>query len=62
MVIWIQMIDANNGCEKIMMLKFAEMIRKIHEFPISANKPTDLTDVKPESDWNQPNLNKKISQ
>ena len=45
-----------------MMLKIPEIIRKIHEFPISANKPTDLTDVKPAADWNQLNLNKKISQ
>ena len=47
-----------------MMLKFPEMIRKIHEFPISVNKPTDLTGVKPAADWNQPrsNLNGKISQ
>ena len=56
------MIDTNNGCEKNMMLKFPEMIRKIHEFPISANKPTDLTNVKPAAGWNQPNLNEKISQ
>ena len=38
------------------------MIGKIHEFPISANKPTDLTDIKPAVNWNQPNLNEKISQ
>ena len=42
-----------------MMLRFPEMMRKIHEFLISANKPTYLTDVKPAAD---PNLNKKISQ
>ena len=56
------MIDTNNGYEKNMMLNFPEMIRKIHEFPISANKPTDLTDVKPAAHWNQRNLNEKISQ
>ena len=42
--------DTNNVCEKIMMLKFPEMIRKIHQFPISANKPTYLTDIKPPAD------------
>ena len=56
------MIGSNNGCEKIMVLTFPEMIKKNHEFPISANRPTDLTDVKPVADWNQPNLNEKISQ
>ena len=45
-----------------MMLKFPEMIKKIHEFPISANRPTDSTDVKLAADWNQPNLNEKIPQ
>ena len=54
--------DTNNGCEKNYDVKFLEMIRKIHEFPISANKPTDFTDIKPAANWSQPNLNEKISQ
>ena len=28
----------------------------MHKFPIPANYPTELTDVKPAADWNQPNL------
>ena len=44
-----------------MMLKFREKIRKIYEFPISANKPRDLTHVRPAPDWNKCNLNEKIS-
>ena len=56
------MIDTNNGCEKNYDVKFPEMARKMHEFPISANKPTDLTDIKPAANWNQPNLNEKMSQ
>ena len=42
-----------------MMLKFLEMIRKRHEFPISTNKHTDFMDLKHAVDWNQPNLNEK---
>ena len=52
-------IDTNNGCEKNYDVKIPEMIRKIYVFPISANKPTDLTDVKPATNLNQPNLNEK---
>ena len=43
-VMWLIQIMA---AKKVMMLKFPEMIRKIHEFPIPANKPTDLTEVSP---------------
>ena len=29
---------------------------------IAGSEPTDLTEVKSATDWNQPNLNEKISQ
>ena len=54
--------DTNNGCEKNYDVKISRNDKKIHEFPISANKPTDLMDVKPAADWNQPNLKEKILQ
>ena len=44
-------IDTNNGNERNSMLKFPEIIKKIHKFPISANGPEDLTDIKLAADW-----------